>query len=109
MSNDDAVLAALDNATSAIPNAEHRQGQREMASLINTSIRRGTSAVIRAGTGTGKTLAYLIPSIVSGKSTVVVTATKALQDQLAHKDLPFLELHLDTPSGTPFTLSLIHI
>ena len=107
MSNDDAVLAALDNVTSAIPNAEHRQGQREMASLINTSIRRGTSAVIRAGTGTGKTLAYLIPSIVSGKSTVVVTATKALQDQLAHKDLPFLELHLDTPSGTPFTWAVL--
>ena len=107
MTNDDAVLAALDNVTAAIPNAEHRQGQREMASLVNTSIRRGTSAVIRAGTGTGKTLAYLIPSIVSGNSTVVVTATKALQDQLAHKDLPFLELHLDTPSGTPFTWAVL--
>ena len=49
MTNDDGVLAALDNVTAAIPNAEHRQGQREMASLVNTSIRRGTSAVIRAG------------------------------------------------------------
>jgi len=107
VTNDDAVLAALHNVTTAIPNAEHRQGQREMASLVNTSIRRGTSAVIRAGTGTGKTLAYLIPSIVSGNSTVVVTATKALQDQLAHKDLPFLELHLDTPSGTPFTWAVL--
>ena len=107
MTNDDAVLTALDNVTAAIPNAEHRQGQREMASLVNTSIRRGTSAVIRAGTGTGKTLAYLIPSLVSGNSTVVVTATKALQDQLAHKDLPFLELHLDTPSGTPFTWAVL--
>ena len=107
MTNDDTILAALDNVTAAIPNAEHRQGQREMASLVNTSIRRRTSAVIRAGTGTGKTLAYLIPSIVSGNSTVVVTATKALQDQLAHKDLPFLELHLDTPSGAPFTWAVL--
>ena len=107
MTNDDAVLAALDNVTAAIPNAEHRQGQREMASLVNASIRRGASAVIRAGTGTGKTLAYLIPSIVSGNSTVVVTATKALQDQLAHKDLPFLELHLDTPSGAPFRWAVL--
>ena len=107
MTNDDTILAALDNVTAAIPNAEHRQGQREMASLVNTSIRRRTSSVIRAGTGTGKTLAYLIPSIVSGNSTVVVTATKALQDQLAHKDLPFLELHLDTPSGAPFTWAVL--
>lgn len=107
VTNDEAVLAALDTVTAAIPNAEHRQGQREMASLVNTCIRRGTSAVIRAGTGTGKTLAYLIPSIVSGNSTVVVTATKALQDQLAHKDLPFLELHLDTPSEAPFTWAVL--
>ena len=45
---------------------------------------------MQAGTGTGKTLAYLVPAIVSGKRTVVATATKALQDQLATKDLPFL-------------------
>jgi ATP-dependent DNA helicase DinG len=52
---------------------------------------------VQAGTGTGKTLAYLVPAILSGKTTVVATATKALQDQLVGKDLPFLATHLDQP------------
>ena len=52
---------------------------------------------MQAGTGTGKTLAYLVPAILSGRRTVVATATKALQDQLAGKDLPFLQEHLDRP------------
>ena len=46
--------------------------------------------MVRAGTGTGKSLAYLVPAILSGRRVVVATATKALQDQLAGKDLPFL-------------------
>ena len=50
---------------------------------------------MRAGTGTGKTLAYLVPAMLSGQRVVVATATKALQDQLAGKDLPFLAEHLD--------------
>ena len=107
MTTDDTVLAALDAVTAAIPNAEHRQGQRETASLVNTSIRRGKPVVIKAGTGTGKTLAYLIPSVVSGTSTVVVTATKALQDQLAHKDLPFLELQLEATTDHSFTWAVL--
>ncbi|MBT5206871.1 MAG: ATP-dependent DNA helicase, partial [Acidimicrobiaceae bacterium] len=55
----------------------------------------GSHLVIRAGTGTGKSLAYLVPAILSGQRTIVATATKALQDQLAGKDLPFLVEHLD--------------
>jgi len=54
-------------------------------------------AVIEAGTGTGKSLAYLVPVALSAKPTIVATATKALQDQLANKDLPFVAEHLDTP------------
>ena len=50
---------------------------------------------MQAGTGTGKSLAYLVPAILSGRRVVVATATKALQDQLAGKDLPFLADHLD--------------
>ncbi len=107
MTADDTVLSALDAVTAAIPHAEHRQGQREMASLVNTSIRRGKPVVIRAGTGTGKTLAYLIPCVTSGASTVVVTATKALQDQLAHKDLPFLELQLSATTEHSFTWAVL--
>ena len=62
--------------------------------LLKMNIGHGTR-VIEAGTGIGKTLAYLVPAITSGKRTVVATATKALQDQLATKDLPLLaeELH----------------
>lgn len=99
---DPSVLDLLDGVTEAIPDAERRSGQREMAERIGLAIRRGEPLVVRAGTGTGKTLAYLIPAIESGRTTVVVTATKALQDQLAHKDLPFLELHLEPLLGRPF-------
>ena len=53
--------------------------------------------MVQAGTGTGKSLAYLVPAICSGRRVVVATATKALQDQLVKKDLPFLERHLDRP------------
>jgi ATP-dependent DNA helicase DinG len=84
------ALAALDAVTAALPVAERRDGQREMAGRIAGSIASGRHLVVQAGTGTGKTLAYLVPAIVSGKRTVVATATKALQDQLATKDLPFV-------------------
>ncbi|MFZ9628689.1 MAG: ATP-dependent DNA helicase, partial [Ilumatobacteraceae bacterium] len=59
--------------------------------------------VVQAGTGTGKTIGYLVPAIMSGRRTVVATATKALQDQLADKDLPFLQEHL----GRPFEWAVV--
>lgn len=68
-----------------------------MAAAVADAIATKHHLVAQAGTGTGKSLAYLVPSIVSGRRTVVATATKALQDQLADKDLPFLERHLDIP------------
>ena len=61
-----------------------------MAEAVADAIESGRHLVVQAGTGTGKTLAYLVPAILSGKRTVVATATKALQDQLATKDLPFV-------------------
>lgn len=88
------ALAALDAVTAALPAAEERAGQREMAEQVAGAIEHGRHLVVQAGTGTGKTLAYLVPAITSGKRTVVVTATKALQDQLASKDLPFLSAQL---------------
>mgnify|MGYP001986295593 FL=1 len=66
-----------------------------MSRRIAEAIEEGSHLVIRAGTGTGKSLAYLVPAILSGQRTIVATATKALQDQLAGKDLPFLVEHLD--------------
>jgi ATP-dependent DNA helicase DinG len=76
---------------------EARDGQVEMAERVAEAIRTDKHIVVRAGTGTGKTLGYLVPAILSGKRVVVATATKALQDQLAAKDLPFLRRHLDHP------------
>ncbi|MEY3071373.1 MAG: hypothetical protein RL473_1480, partial [Actinomycetota bacterium] len=63
--------------------------------------------IVQAGTGTGKTIAYLVPAIVAGKRTVVTTATKALQDQLAHKDLPFLVQHLSEYVNRDITFAVL--
>ncbi len=68
-----------------------------MAEATEEAIRRDRHLVVQAGTGTGKTLAYLVPALRSGQRIVVTTATKALQDQLAGKDLPLLAAHLDVP------------
>ncbi len=76
---------------------EARPGQAAMAEGVAEALAAERHLVVRAGTGTGKTLAYLVPAVLSGKRVVVATATKALQDQLASKDLPFLAEHLDHP------------
>jgi ATP-dependent DNA helicase DinG len=86
--------AALDAVIAGLPTAEDRPGQREMADQVAAAIEHGRHLVVQAGTGTGKTIAYLVPAIMSGKRTIVATATKALQDQLANKDLPFLGAQL---------------
>jgi len=91
------VVTALARVTSALPTAEERPGQQEMAAAVATAIETGRHLVVQAGTGTGKTIAYLVPAILSGKRVLVATATKALQDQLASKDLPFLQEHLGRP------------
>ena len=76
---------------------EHRAGQVEMTAAIADALASNGHVVVQAGTGTGKSLAYLVPIAVSGQKVVVATATKALQDQLAGKDLPFLSSRLETP------------
>lgn len=73
------------------PNYEPRPQQVEMAQAVYDAIQRESRAVIEAATGTGKTLAYLIPAILSGKRVIVSTATKALQEQIFAKDIPFLK------------------
>ncbi|HZX54905.1 MAG TPA: DEAD/DEAH box helicase, partial [Ilumatobacteraceae bacterium] len=87
-------LAALATVTAALPAAEDRPGQRDMADAVSSAIDQGRHLIVQAGTGTGKTMAYLVPAVLTGKRVVVATATKTLQDQLAAKDLPFLEAHL---------------
>ena len=61
-----------------------------MAEAVAAAVEQGGHLVVAAGTGIGKSLAYLVPAVLSGKRTVVATATKTLQDQLADKDLPML-------------------
>jgi ATP-dependent DNA helicase DinG len=73
------------------PNYEFRPGQVEMADAVAAALEDRRHLVVEAGTGTGKTLAYLLPSILSGKRVVISTGTKNLQEQLYFKDLPFLE------------------
>jgi ATP-dependent DNA helicase DinG len=98
------AAAALQAVTAALPEGgEPRPGQVEMATAVAGAVGSGHHLVVQAGTGTGKSLAYLVPAILSGRRTVVATATKALQDQLATKDLPFLDAHL----GRPFTFAVV--
>lgn len=74
----------------ALAGYEDREGQLQMADAVERALREGTSLLCEAGTGTGKTLAYLVPAILSGKKVVVSTATKALEEQIFTNDLPML-------------------
>jgi len=72
---------------------EHRRAQLQMAELVQDAFESRHHVVVEAGTGTGKTLAYLLPAICSGRRVVISTATKSLQEQLYQKDIPFLQKH----------------
>jgi ATP-dependent DNA helicase DinG len=78
---------------SMIGGYEHRPAQLQMAEAVDDAFENHHHAILEAGTGTGKTLAYLLPAIVSGRRVVVSTATKSLQEQLYQKDVPFLQKH----------------
>jgi len=69
---------------------EFRESQLGMARLIDRGLNEGRHVLIEAGTGTGKTLGYLTPIVLSGKKAVLSTGTKNLQEQIAHKDVPLL-------------------
>ncbi len=91
----DEVLAALGQVTAALPDgSERREGQEQMCRAVREALADQRHLVVQAGTGTGKSLAYLVPLALSGGKAVIATATKALQDQLAGKDLPTLVEHL---------------
>jgi ATP-dependent DNA helicase DinG len=91
----DAATAALQRVVAQLPGGgEARAGQLDMATAVAAAIDHKRHLAVQAGTGTGKTLAYLVPLVLARKRAIVATATKALQDQLAGKDLPFLQEHL---------------
>ena len=74
-----------------------RDGQLDMAQAVTTALESGADLVVEAGTGTGKTMAYLIPALLSGQRVVISTGTKTLQDQLYHRDLPTVSAALGRP------------
>ncbi|ROH86277.1 ATP-dependent DNA helicase [Pseudomethylobacillus aquaticus] len=80
-----------------IPGYRMRTQQLEMAQAIEAAIKQGTQLVAEAGTGTGKTFAYLIPALLSGGKVIVSTGTKTLQDQLFNRDLPAVRDALKVP------------
>jgi ATP-dependent DNA helicase DinG len=70
---------------------EYRPGQLEMAKAVERALAERRHLIVEAGTGTGKTLAYLLPALRTGQRVIISTGTKALQDQLYFRDVPFLE------------------
>ncbi len=99
----DDVRAEFERFINGLPGAEPRPGQVAMAEAVARAIVDRRHVMVEAGTGTGKSFAYLVPCVLLGSSVVVTTATKALQEQLVHVDLPLLERHL----GVPFEAALL--
>ncbi len=100
LSDDDGVdvaatLALLDRVTGDLPGGgERREGQRAMAEAVAAALARRRPLAVQAGTGVGKSLAYLVPAASVRGRVVVATATKNLQDQLATKDAPQVAAHV---------------
>ena len=88
------VRSALDAAVTAI-GGDPRDGQIEMAEAVANALSDRHHLLVQAGTGTGKSLAYLVPALVHGKKVLVATATLALQRQLIERDLPKVKAALD--------------
>jgi len=75
----------------AMPSYEHRPGQLRMTERVEEALEHGGTLLVEAGTGTGKTMAYLVPAILSGQRVVISTGTRNLQDQIMGEDIPRLE------------------
>ncbi len=77
-----------------LPGYEERPAQVEMAMVVARALNENVPALLEASTGTGKSLAYLVPAVRSGKVAIISTANKALQEQLFYKDIPFVQKHI---------------
>lgn len=103
----DALLDAAISGIGGVP----REGQRQMAYAVERAINEGTHLLVQAGTGTGKSLAYLVPAIAhartSGTPAVIATATLALQSQIVDRDLPVLAQALAGVLGRRPTFALV--
>ena len=102
-------LSVTDILSQNGPLAKHVEGfapraeQQAMAEAVSNTLEQGGVLTVEAGTGTGKTFAYLVPAVLSGKKIIVSTGTKNLQDQLFHRDLPVVRDAL----GVPVTVALL--
>lgn len=94
----DALFGAGGPLAGCLENFAPRPEQLAMAQAVATAIRASRHLVVEAGTGTGKTLAYLVPLLLAGERSVVSTGTRTLQDQLYHRDLPMLGKALGRPA-----------
>ena len=99
----DAVFDEQGPLARTLSGFEPRPAQRAMAATVAAALQEDRVALVEAGTGTGKTLAYLVPAILSGKRALVSTGTKNLQEQIVEKDLPILARVL----GRPFTATVM--
>ncbi len=86
-----------------LPGFQARAGQAWMAETVAETLANFDKVIVEAGTGTGKTFAYLLPAMLSGRKTIISTGTKALQDQLYHRDLPLIGQAI----GRPVTTALL--
>jgi ATP-dependent DNA helicase DinG len=84
------VLGSGSPLSQSVAHWELREGQLAMAEAVESALDRENHLFVEAGTGTGKTLAYLVPAVLSGRKVIVSTATRALQDQIFFKDIPLV-------------------
>ncbi len=100
------VLGPGSPLAGSLPGWEHREGQLAMAQAVEVALAEERHLLVEAGTGTGKTLAYLVPAVLSGLKVVVSTATRALQEQIFVKDLPLVAQALEA-YGVPVKAALM--
>src|SRR5690606_19259841 len=93
-----AVFGPAGVLAARLPGFTHRRAQQEMAELVWETLASGGHAAIEAGTGIGKTFAYLVPVLLAGRRAIVSTGTKTLQDQLFTRDLPLLGAAIGRPA-----------
>jgi ATP-dependent DNA helicase DinG len=98
MLNLEAILGESGPLTRALPDFQPRAAQQKMAQLVDRAIHAREMLLVEAGTGTGKTYAYLVPALLSGLRILISTGTRTLQDQLFHRDLPLLAGALGRPA-----------
>ncbi|HKJ75903.1 MAG TPA: ATP-dependent DNA helicase [Gammaproteobacteria bacterium] len=97
MQNPSEILGENGPFATNLPGFAPRHAQQEMAQAVADAIDDGRCLVAEAGTGTGKTFAYLVPALLSGRKVIISTGTRNLQDQLYHRDLPTVRDALNVP------------